>query len=256
MKEMRSYLLALALSIGLLFPFDGAFSQPQPSQYGSYEGTVKTEWLGAEGEYRKMKLLESFAYVDPSGARWDAPKGSIVDGASIPRIGWTVVGGPLEGPYRDASVIHDVACDRRERPWEYVHLAFYYAMLRTGVSSVQAKVMYPAVYFFGPRWEYRVPVVGNVKAAEKTAENLRSDPQLRRGSKVQIGETKVEYQSTCKMNSSGDIVCSGIHPSPPACVLGSRLRESVDNPLGTLRGLAVSDVQQPGFDASRPLSGP
>src|SRR5712692_9140850 len=33
--------------------------------------------------------------------------------ASIPRAFWSVIGGPLEGQYRNASVFHDVACDQK-----------------------------------------------------------------------------------------------------------------------------------------------
>jgi hypothetical protein len=76
-----------------------------------------------------------------------------VDGASIPKFAWSIIGGPFEGKYRDASVIHDVACVARSAPWEYVHLVFYYAMLASGVDKTTAKIMYAAVYHFGPRWD-------------------------------------------------------------------------------------------------------
>ncbi|HEX9286889.1 MAG TPA: hypothetical protein VF999_06440, partial [Thermoanaerobaculia bacterium] len=50
-------------------------------KFGHFEGSVKTEWIEAN---RKMKLLEDFGYVDGKGVTWPAPKGSIIDGASIP----------------------------------------------------------------------------------------------------------------------------------------------------------------------------
>lgn len=99
-----------------------------------------------------MMLVEPFAFTEDSGTKWVAPKGSIVDGASIPMIAWSVVGGPFEGKYRDASVIHDVGCTERSRTWEATHLAFYKAMLVGGVPEGKAKVMYAMVYHFGPRW--------------------------------------------------------------------------------------------------------
>jgi len=117
--------------------------------FGKYVGRVVTEWVE---DARKMKLLEDFAYIDPSGNRWEAPKGSIVDGASIPQLAWSFIGGPFEGQYRNASVIHDVACDERKRYWEDVHWAFYTGMLASGVGKIKAKIMYAAVYHFGPRW--------------------------------------------------------------------------------------------------------
>ena len=78
--------------------------------WGSYSAEPKTEWLK---DGRKMKLLEQVTYTDPAAKVWIAPAGWIVDGASIPRAFWSVIGGPLEGQYRNASVFHDVACDQK-----------------------------------------------------------------------------------------------------------------------------------------------
>jgi hypothetical protein len=111
-----------------------------------------SKWL-ADG--RQMQLTEDFTYVDPNGKRWDAPVGSVVDGASIPRSLWTVVGGPFEGSYRNASVLHDVACNRREENSESVHLMFYHACRCAGVEEGLAKTLYAGVYFFGPQWAVR-----------------------------------------------------------------------------------------------------
>lgn len=124
--------------------------------HGHYIGTVKTEWLP---DGRNMKLLSELRFVDPNGVIWIAPKGSVVDGASIPRFAWSLIGGPFEGNYRDASVIHDVACDQKARSWESVHLAFYNAMLTSSVNEIKAKTMYAAVYHFGPRWGLNKMVV-------------------------------------------------------------------------------------------------
>jgi hypothetical protein len=121
----------------------------QDPQWGKFIGTVKTEWLD---DGRKMQLLDGFSFVDPLGASWDAKKGVVVDGASIPKVFWSFIGGPFEGKYRNASVVHDVACEERTRSWRVVHQMFYVASLRGGVGEVAAKVMYGAVYHFGPRW--------------------------------------------------------------------------------------------------------
>jgi hypothetical protein len=103
-----------------------------------------------------MRLLAPFAYIDPSGLEWFAAAGWIVDGASIPQFAWSLIGGPFEGRYRNASVIHDVACDQQLRPWEAVHEMFYWAMRASGVEPVRAKILYAVVYHFGPRWPRRV----------------------------------------------------------------------------------------------------
>jgi len=126
--------------------------------FGRYVGTVKTEWL-ADG--RKMQLLEDLVYVDTTGKTWTAPKNSKIDGASIPSSLWSIVGRPYEGTYRDATVLHDVECDRKKESWEDVHHMFYEAMRASGVADSRALYMYLAVRNFGPRWK-RVPNPGGV----------------------------------------------------------------------------------------------
>jgi hypothetical protein len=120
---------------------------------GYYEGDVVTKW---NSDGRTMTVMQNYAYIGPDRVRWDAPQGSIVDGASIPRVLWSLIGGPFEGLYRDASVVHDVACVNRMRHWRDAHRAFYTAMLKSGVDLVRAKVMYGAVFHFGPRWAVAV----------------------------------------------------------------------------------------------------
>lgn len=118
-------------------------------EFGQFNGPVKTEW---DEEGRTMRLMEDFSYTDPQGVRWDAPAGSVINGASIPRPLWTAAGSPFTGQYRKASVVHDVACDEKTRPWKDVHRMFYYACRAGGVGERQGKVMFAAVYHFGPRW--------------------------------------------------------------------------------------------------------
>jgi hypothetical protein len=128
--------------------------------FGEYKGTVKTEWLDPD---RKMKLLSDFSFTDPNGMVWLAPKDRDVDGASIPKLVWSLIGSPFSGKYRNASVIHDIACEDKIRTWESVHLAFYYAMRTSEVNIIKAKIMYAAVYHGGPRW----PINKRVLTKEK-----------------------------------------------------------------------------------------
>jgi hypothetical protein len=74
--------------------------------------------------------------------------------ASIPKWAWSFIGGPYEARYRDAAVIHDVACVEKKRSWKATHEMFYFAMLAAGglYDTWQTKVMFAAVYHFGPRW--------------------------------------------------------------------------------------------------------
>jgi hypothetical protein len=103
---------------------------------------------------RSGTLLNQFEFIDPQHKVWITPKGATVDGASIPPPLWPVVGSPWVGKYREASVIHDYYCDTRIEPWQSVHKMFYDAMLANGVSELRARIMYAAVYRFGPRWNF------------------------------------------------------------------------------------------------------
>ena len=144
----------IILPIILLLLFSGCATT---RSYGRFVGSPKVELLD---DGRKIRLLESFVYIDPKNLEWIAPAGWVVDGASIPQVAWPIIGGPLEGKYRNASVIHDVACDQKLRSWKAVHEVFYYSMLCSGVNKIKARIMYAAVYHFGPRWDVKVDVKG------------------------------------------------------------------------------------------------
>lgn len=103
---------------------------------------------------RKVEIVKDFWYLDPTGTKWLAPAGSIVDGASIPQVLWSFAGGPLEGMYRNASIVHDVACVQKTAPWQHVHLMFYDACRCGGVGELKAKIMFGVVWKFGPRWSW------------------------------------------------------------------------------------------------------
>lgn len=116
---------------------------------GRFVGAVQAEWIDG----RLMRLTAPFSFLDPSCVSWSVPSGTKVDGASIPSFFWSVIGGPFEGNYRQASVIHDYYCDQKTRDWRSVHRVFYQGMLAAGTDPVKAKIMYFAVLLGGPRWK-------------------------------------------------------------------------------------------------------
>jgi hypothetical protein len=122
---------------------------PPAGLYGRFIGPVKPSWLD---DGRKVQLNDDFVYIDPFNKAWVAPKGSVVDGASIPQGLWTIVGGPLEGKYRYASIVHDVACVEMKESSDDVHRMFYFACRCGGVDEARAKGLYFAVLKFGPQW--------------------------------------------------------------------------------------------------------
>src|SRR5574337_428272 len=125
-----------------------------PTATPHFEGDVETRWLVEPNADRRMELLSEFTFVDSTKYRWTAKPGDIVDGASIPQIIWSqIVGTPFIGDYRRATVVHDVACDRREQTSKDAHRMFYEAMLADGTEPARALLFYAAVRLFGPQWD-------------------------------------------------------------------------------------------------------
>jgi Protein of unknown function (DUF1353) len=116
--------------------------------FGHYIGKFVAEFAD---DGRKVTLLEPFGYVDPAGKEWNVPDGYKTDGASVPAALWALYP-PFTGNYRSAAVIHDFYCDNKERSWQDTHMVFYFAMRASHVDEKTAKLMYVAVYLFGPRW--------------------------------------------------------------------------------------------------------
>ena len=169
--------------------FGARFSTPAISaEYGSFRGTVVAEWLP---DGRNMRLVQPFEYVGPDGRRWPVPSGVVVDGASIPSVFWSIIGGPFEGRYRAPSVVHDYYCGRRTRPYQDVHQNFHNAMLCAGVSTQKAWLMFQAVTRFGPQWaDPKVPA-----QCEIVDENYNFELCARNFSRPSVRWVKVERRS-------------------------------------------------------------
>jgi hypothetical protein len=139
----------LAMSAGVFDP------KPPPEtsskEWGEFIGAPPRVELLEDG--RSIRLLDDFAYVDTRSKVWVAKRDAVANGASIPKVFWSITGGPLSGRFRNASIIHDEACREMIEPSDAVHLAFYEACRCSGVPEKQAKTLYAAVYHFGPKWE-------------------------------------------------------------------------------------------------------
>lgn len=116
----------------------------------SFSGEPEARWLTEAAPDRDMILIEAFWFQDAKGRRWDAPAGSKVNGASIPRFLWAVIGSPYTGDYRRASIVHDVACDAAVGDSAARRVAdkmFYEACREGGCSRWAATVLYIGVRF-------------------------------------------------------------------------------------------------------------
>ena len=116
---------------------------------GCFFGHVGADWTDDD---REMTLSRALVFVDAAGKAWTAPAGSVINGASIPRLFWWPIGSPFCGRYRRASVIHDVYCTIRSEPWPAVHRVFLEMMAVDKVPWLQRRLMFAAVWCFGPRW--------------------------------------------------------------------------------------------------------
>lgn len=119
-------------------------------------GKLDVRMLRHKGADRKMKLLSNFSYRDKDGKLWLAPVGSIVDGASIPRAFWWIIGSPFVGDYRSATVIHDVYCQKKTRPSKRVHEVFGEMLKDLGLGWMKRTAMIKAVKWFGPKFKGRL----------------------------------------------------------------------------------------------------
>ena len=136
---------------------------PKNVAAGSFKGQVKVVFVDPKGpDDRNVQLLEPFGYKDSKGVDWDVPAGYVSDGASIPWSLWTFIGGPYDGPYRDAAIIHDYYCTTKSRTWEDTHVMFLEASLRRGTTDSIAQTMYAGILYGGPRW----PAPAVVKKAQ------------------------------------------------------------------------------------------
>jgi hypothetical protein len=155
--------------------------------HGTFSGEPQTQWLTENNSPdRKMRLLTNFSFTDPSGTTWTTPKDYEVDGASIPRALWTLVGSPYTGDYRRASIVHDKACDdatgdagaRRK-----ADRMFYHACRAGGCSIEEATLLYVGVRIGGvwplvPPWSLLM-IAPEGPHREKTPTDQRIEADFR-----------------------------------------------------------------------------
>ena len=125
-----------------------------------FSGDPTTVWIAdPSDDDRKMRLAEEFWFEDRGHKKWVTPAGYAVDGASIPRALWTLVGSPYTGRYRRASIVHDKACDDAiGKPAERraADRMFFEACRAGGCNPIQAAILYAGVRV-GGMWSQLQP---------------------------------------------------------------------------------------------------
>lgn len=116
--------------------------------HGSFSGEPRTLWLTESNSDRKMQLLEDFSFTDPAGRSWLVQKFYKIDGASIPKSLWSLIGSPYTGDYRRASIVHDKACDDaagNPTARRTADRMFFHACRAGGCTIEQATTLYLGV---------------------------------------------------------------------------------------------------------------
>jgi hypothetical protein len=142
----------------------------------SFNGTVQAEFVlpaKADDNFRDMKTLNAFSYKDPRGVVWEVPAGYITNGASVPWGLWNIVGGPYDGPYRDAAVIHDYYTEYKLRSWEDTHRMYYEASIARGVSENRASIMYAGLLVGADRWDVPAGAAATPKKAQMIPDSFK-----------------------------------------------------------------------------------
>lgn len=121
------------------------------SAMADFQGQLELLPAGCEST-GQCTLGADFGFIGADGYGWQASKGLITDGASIPPWAKKIVGQPFEKAFVRAAVIHDHYCNRKVRPWRQTHKVFYEGLLSAGVSKSKAGIMYFAVLVGGPKW--------------------------------------------------------------------------------------------------------
>ena len=118
------------------------------SEEKSFSDEPETQWLTDKKDPdRDMQLRADFYYTDPDKKTWYAKAEAVINGASIPRFLWSLVGSPYTRDYRRASIVHDIAVrglkDTPER--KKADVMFYYACRDGGCSYFESIVLYVGV---------------------------------------------------------------------------------------------------------------
>ncbi|WP_077342874.1 DUF1353 domain-containing protein [Pseudocolwellia agarivorans] len=148
LSSVSLFVLFTALAIFAVTTYAG-----EVEYFGEFSGEPSFKVKTNDEGRPTFILLDNFSFTDPNGFKWEVPKNWEVDGASIPKLAWSFVGGPMSGKYIHASIIHDKYCDTKKRTSHDTHRNFYYGMKANGVSEAKASVMYWAVRTFGPSWK-------------------------------------------------------------------------------------------------------
>ncbi len=203
-------LLGCLMSCAPDLPENDGNPVPTPSpgaianKWGSYTGPIKVQFLHP----RNMRVIERVAFNDPTGKTWIAKVGDEFNGASIPQPVWSLIGGPFDDAYRDASLFHDLAYQRKTSSWQDADRMFYYSMRCSGVADWKAKLMFTAVWKGSTKWpepgtanqtvfdRKSAMRVRTIPVEQLTREDVRAMEQWIRSENPSLAEIEAKFAPT------------------------------------------------------------
>lgn len=106
--------------------------------------------LALPPDYKMYQVQRSFNYYigkEGSDEVVIVPKGYRTDGASIPKLFWSLIGGPL-GKYAPAAIVHDFILEYDMYPRKRCDEIFEEALGVLGVGWFKRKLMYWGVRMY------------------------------------------------------------------------------------------------------------
>ena len=102
-------------------------------------------------KYRLERVLEVSYTFKNETMNIKVPEGYLTDGATIPKVFWSVIGSPYLPEYITAAIVHDWCCDEKYDVEEMSDL-FFELLKLSNVPNLTAKLMRKAVYAYKSRY--------------------------------------------------------------------------------------------------------
>ena len=114
-------------------------------------GKFKGKYQLSEFTPYTYKTLAELSYTTNKYITYTVPIGFVTDGASIPKLFWSLVGSPFTGLYRRAALIHDYLYAIQTTKRSYADKVFLECMKVLKVGWWKRRIMYMAVRTCGWR---------------------------------------------------------------------------------------------------------
>jgi hypothetical protein len=125
--------------------------------------------LDSTGDRKKRRLEHDFIGRMIHGKRTTVREGFITDGASIPRIAWSIVGHPFQEPLKAAAILHDAEYAAKLYTRKECDERFYLAMRELGIRWTKSRIIWLAVRSGG--WmPWKKYTVESIQKARKLVE--------------------------------------------------------------------------------------